>query len=114
MNGPDPLAQALRLDRDALAEAAPAPEFPALWREIEARRERGLQRLLLAASALPTLLLFLGGAASLLLGGGTMSGVPLVAVALWLLFGGGVELTPRPQGKRRGPSRRDGRWGLTD
>lgn len=92
----DPLPSALRSERDALAELAPAPEFPALWREVGVRRERRLQRLLVLAAAVPTILVFLGGTASLLLGGGLMSGVPLLAVAFWLVAAGGVELPPLP------------------
>ena len=95
----DPLLSAFRSERDTLAELAPAPEFPALWREVAERRERRLQRFLVLAAAVPTFLLFLGGVASLLLGGGLISGVPLLAVALWLVVGG-IELTPLPPGER--------------
>ena len=95
----DPLLSAFRAERDALAGRAPAPQFPALWRDVGARRERRLQRFLVLAAAAPTLLLFLGGVASLLLGGGLMSGVPLLAVAFWLAVGG-VDLTPLPLGER--------------
>jgi hypothetical protein len=108
MNGLDPLAEALRSERDALAGSAPAPEFPALWREVETRRERGLQRLLVLAAAVPTVLLFLGGVASLLLGGGVLAGLPLLAVALWLAVDG-VVLNPLAAGERRGPPRSGGR-----
>jgi hypothetical protein len=98
MNGPDPFLAALRSQRDGLAESAPIPQFPALWREVEARRERALQRFLVLAAAVPTVLLFLGGVASLLLGGGLLAGLPLLAVALWLAVGG-VDLAPLPAGR---------------
>jgi hypothetical protein len=99
MNGLDPLAEALRSERDALAGSAPAPDFPAVWREVEARREKALQRFLVLAAAVPTVLLFLGGVASLLLGGGVLAGAPLLAVAFWLVVEG-VDLSPLPAGER--------------
>jgi type IV secretory pathway TrbD component len=95
----DPLLSAFRSEQDALAEQAPAPEFPALWREVGVRRERRLQRLLVLAAGAPTLLLFLGGLVSLVLGGGLMSGLPLLGVAFWLVVGG-VEFPPLPAGER--------------
>lgn len=100
MNDSDPLAEALRSKRDAMAESAPAPEFPALWREVEARREKGLQRLLVHAAVVPTSLLFLAGAASLLLGGGLMAGVPLLGLAFWLVANGAAQVPlPRKAGE---------------
>jgi hypothetical protein len=103
----DPLLNASRLERDALAELAPESDFPALWREVGARRERRLQRFLVMAAAVPTTLLFLGGVASLLFGAGLMFGLPLLAVALWLAVDG-VNLTPLPAGEREGPAKREG------
>jgi hypothetical protein len=96
MNGFDPLVDAFRSERDALAELAPAPDLPALWCEVGVRRERRLQLVLVLMAAVPTLLLFLGGVASLLLGGGPMSALPLVGVALWLVVGGAGDFTPLP------------------
>lgn len=98
MNGSDPLAEALRSQREALVESAPAPEFAALLRQVEARRERALQRLLVLVAAIPTILLFLGGAASLLLGGGLLAGLPLLAVAFWLVLDG-LDLSTLPAGE---------------
>jgi hypothetical protein len=95
----DPVMSALRSQRDDWAERAPAPDFSALWREVAERRERRLQRFLVLASAAPTALLFLGGVASLLVGGGLLSGLPLLGVALWLVVDGAV-LPPSPAGER--------------
>jgi hypothetical protein len=103
----DPLASAFASERDAMAELAPAADFSALWREVGLRRERRLQNLLVLAAAVPTLLLFFGGVASLLLGGGPMSGVPLIGVALWLVVGG-MDFTPPPSASRLAPSRLQG------
>ncbi|HEX8240245.1 MAG TPA: hypothetical protein VF574_10950 [Allosphingosinicella sp.] len=94
----DPLISAFRSERDTLAELAPVDDFPALWRNVGARRERRLQGLLVLAAAVPTILLFLGGVASLLLGGGAMSAVPLLAVGFWLVVGG-VDLAPLRAGE---------------
>lgn len=102
MNGSDPLPSAFRSERDSLAEQAPEPEFLALWREVAARRELRLQRALMLAAAIPTLLVFLGGVASLLLGGGLISGLPLVGVALWLVANGaGAPVYPPAEARTR-------------
>ena len=108
MNEPDLLSTAMRAERDSLAALAPASEFAALWHDVMARRERRLQVVLMLAAAIPTLTLFLGGLVSLLLGGGLASGLPLVALALWLVVNGAADPLALPSTARLGGLRRAG------
>lgn len=98
----DPLSAALRSDRDGLVGLAPAPHYAGLWRKVEVRRERALQRLSMLAAAIPTASLFLGGVVSLLLGGGLLASLPLLAVALWLVVEG-LDLSTLAAGESGGP-----------
>ncbi len=88
MNDDRRLSQVFAEELNALAASAPPTEFPALWREVAARREARLQRGLALAATLATLLLFSAGIVSLMLGDGIFSALPLVGVAVWLAANG--------------------------
>ena len=88
MSRTDPFLEAMRLDRDALADAAPSPDWPRLMRTVRQRQEAKLEARLRWLGAVAPALLLGAGAAPLLTAGTWHLAVPCWGVAFWLALNG--------------------------